>query len=306
MPKAVAFARIQVKRVMSHKRRMKAPRPPFEPLPPIRVYYPHGGRHFLLNWTTDHDRGHLLVARSEAALRHAFRAILVELPEILALSEVEIVAPSRRLRFEAAEKAYLEEVDSFARQVSWRLRKVYDKRGRMPAPFLPCDRYDSRYDDRGEELNVPIDVHYDCKNCVEGVRLIDFTKEWLHERFSERWRREISDEFLSWRDDDPKLAVSLAREAHDDEPVMAVVGNYGHHEAGVHIGEPRFGGCDPILFTFVLVRDPDPASYVAQVDALRAEREVAHERERDRRVKEMSLEEDKEIENVCRFFGGLT
>jgi len=272
-------------------------KPSFDHPPPIKVYYPFGGRHFLLNWVTEHDQGHLFVARSEKAIEKMFTHILDETPEIKAFCEVEIVAPSRRLCREAAERAYQTDVENFMNQLVWRLREVAKAGLPLPSMFSICDKFEDS-DDPERALTDEDDIHYECKNCYEGVRLNEVSKEELYTRYSERWNREV-DPSTPYVDE--KLCVSLARQAEDDEEILAVVGDYGHHQDGIYLGEREWSN-QPILFFFELVRDLDRKPYIARVEALIQVRKEAEEKRRSEYSKESTNEHNENVEKVLAFF----
>lgn len=279
-----------------------------DPAPPLKVYYPLGGKHFLLNWYTDYDRGHVLLARSEAAIKNAFdRHVLDEVPEVKAYCEIEIVAPSKKMCREAAERAYHADVDNFMNQVTWRLREVLKKHGALPF-FAPCNKFESETshlhgdgDDAHEDREL--DEHYDCKNCTEGIRLVGLTKEEFFDRHAERWVLEM-DDFRGY--EDPKRLVSLAEQAGDDEVLYMALGDYGHHQNGIYLSTEPGWRREDVLFYYRLVRDLDKSSYVAQVDALIEKRRQEEEKKTSEHREEASTEHDQEIEKTLAFFRNLS
>jgi hypothetical protein len=171
---------------------------PSDSLP--KVYYPFGGRHFLLNWRTDYDQGHLLVARTEAQIEKMFVHILDEVP----------------------------------------------------------------------------------------VKLC-----------GERWQHETGNDLAD--PIDRRLRVSCARQAENDEVLLTAVGDYGPHQQGVYLGDPRFGN-EPVLFFFKHIRDLDRDPYMARVEALRRERQKAYESEQQADRKASEIRVALEIEKTINFF----
>lgn len=270
-----------------------------DPPPPLKVYYPLGGRHFLLNWYTDYDRGHVLLARSEAAIKSMFeRHVLDEVPDIKAYCEIEIVAPSEKLCREAAEEAYRVDVENFLRQVTWRLQEVLKKHGALPF-FAPCDKFESEDGDRDDDRkDRELDAHYDCKNCTEGIRL-KITKEELFERFSERWVQVMGDFRVH---EDPKRLVSLAKQADDDEMLYMALGDYGHHQNGIYLSTEPGWRREDVLFYYRLVRDLDKEPFVVKVEALNEERQQKEKKKLEEHHEEASNESDQEVAKTIAFF----
>jgi hypothetical protein len=269
---------------------------PSDSLP--KVYYPFGGRHFLLNWRTDYDQGHLLVARTEAQIEKMFVHILDEVSVIQAYCEVEIVAPSPLMCRTAALAAHQQLVENFMNAITWRLRGALRAGGSLPAIFALCDTFVDK-DDPERPCNLGNTDHYGCANCYEGVRFIGITKEALYELCGERWQHETGNDLAD--PIDRRLRVSCARQAENDEVLLTAVGDYGPHQQGVYLGDPRFGN-EPVLFFFKHIRDLDRDPYIARVEALRREHQKAYESEQQADRKASEIRVALEIEKTINFF----
>lgn len=271
--------------------------------PPIEVYYPFGGRKFLLNWWTYSDRGHVVIADTEAQLLKIAHKVFADNwdAEIKALCEVDIRAPSKKLCLEAAERTRREEIDLFAREMAWDIKKAIEARQPLPVGFERCVQYDNP--DADPEGDGPSSSHWDCRNCVEGVRLGGFSRDELYERYHDRWRKEIHpDHRRPARDPKrPYPQVSRAPQAADEDELHTAVADFGHHSTGINlVDEPVYHNRTPLFF-FLPVRDLDQTIFKAILRERKDAFKRAEQERDERRRLEWQREKFRDIRKTCDF-----
>jgi len=287
----------------------------------IPVYYPDAGRRFVLHWSTDDRRGRIALATSEASLQHLARRIFDDSPhaEIKALLEVELVAPSRKLCREVAEKERKREVDTFMHDVCCHVERVREAGKPLPPLFAKCEEYvvDPRDIDEDDETSVEDQMkarvendpeHYSCAACTDSIRLVGITKEQLYDQYFERWCAEVNTTGYAPARVNPKQpqpAESRARLAGDDETLGAAVANFWDHSQGGHLASPDAAfGNDSLLFFYVEVRELGAMPYVSMLQAAR-EVEVAKRKAREERGARKHDDQKAEvIAKTIAFFGG--
>lgn len=265
-------------------------RPSQENPPPLKVYYPFGGKRFLLNWWTYKSRGHLFIANNEEQMKQMFSHLKFgDDTRVLAIQEVEIVAPSRSMSYEAALRDYEQEVENFYVGISYELRKLVSWKILLPKMFKEC-RHDG-------------DDKYDCDTCQGScVKLVGMTTEELYLAYVNAWEEQFGKPKV-W--EDKNLAPSQAVPADDSEvdKLHMASGNYGHHRDAIHLAPMSEGySRRDALFYYRLIRELDQSEYDQRI-AFRQE-----EIKRDRKVQQDAGhqkhldEERKQAEDVCRFF----
>ena len=159
---------------------------------PLPVYYPDGGRLLLMRWWTDADRGHVVLARSESAMRLVAQRVFRCHPDasLREYLEVEIVAPSLRLCALAAEHTQRERIENFRTEMTWRMREACEAGRTLPTPFSVCGVYEPEEEEKpsSEEAGEwARRTHYGCRHCKDGIVLAISAKE-LHGRFAAAWQ----------------------------------------------------------------------------------------------------------------------
>lgn len=157
--------------------------------PPILVDYPLGGRHLLLHWWTQHDRGHVVLARSAEALVATTRRIFVEEPyaEIRAMMEIDVVAPPLALERSIAEYVHNTNVHLFKAIVCHAMNEAAESGLALPPPFERCNVYEPEPDVSQTEWAV--EEHYDCRHCYLRIRVVGVSGEELYERCHDEWTK---------------------------------------------------------------------------------------------------------------------
>jgi hypothetical protein len=288
----------------------------------IPVDYPHGGRRLLLRWWTDHDRGHVIIAKSRNALLATACRVFHDNPdaEIKDALDVEIVAPSKRLEQLAVICIRREEVFNFHYMVCVHVDAAGKAGFSLPSPFARCETFES-----GDEESSPDswarDNHFGCRHCRARVRLVGLTPEELFDRYAADWaevRPGRAPDVRVHRQAGAMRYVSHAEPARDDEPLWWVRKNFGHHAGGVEFEEVNIDagvttdhGYTPAcltgdaMFFFRRLGEVDQATR-AGIDRVLLAKKKASEEKYEKSVKERHEDREKEErsghEAIVRFF----
>lgn len=272
----------------------------------LKVYYPHGGPHFLLHWHTDHNRGHVIVARTEAALRTTFGAVLRKEPfaQVLGCWHVEIVAPSESMHADYAADCYKKAVEGFWSHIGYHIERYVEKRGTLPPGLARCANYAPTLDLSDEEdqeyAAECAAKHRYCANCHDGVVPVGMTMEECYERKHAHFERLLERVHAVARGPHRASRPDPAREsyatpARDGEPLGRVIADHGPHSSGTYVELAREADdthrpwSRGTLFYFRDAVPLDATPYqraAANAEAvIRAEREACRKREAQEREK---------------------
>jgi hypothetical protein len=277
---------------------------------PLTVCYPEGGRHLLMRWWSDSDRGHVVLARSDGAMRLVAERIFQRHPyaDLREYLDVEIVAPSRLLSALAAEHTRRETIETFRAEMTWRMREAVDAGRTLPAPFSVCGSYEPE-----EDLSTDDDTgwfkrsHYSCRNCKDGI-ILALSPEELHARYGAAWR---ALQPLPAHKPYRSRMQSRARVAGDDEPLWCACAEFGNHASGIVLREvdrveaaeyrPAYLSEDALFF-YRRIAEPDSSHLAAMLDAENAARKAAIRRHDEDRKAERAQEERDRIDRVIALF----
>lgn len=277
----------------------------------LKVYYPHGGPHFLLYWWTYNERGHVILSRTEGGIEPAIMRVSKEHTdaEIRAFMEIDIVAPSKAQCELAAAFALKDRIAAFHHEVIWRLREVIKSKKPLPSQFVLCTKYETDEDDAVNKDEWANETHYSCKNCYETIRLVDMTKEELYAKYHEAWEKL----FPLKRYVDPKRVLSRATPAKDDEELYFADAVFGHHCSGIELNpvDRTISLADywpahltsHLLFLFRKTRDLDAKKFQSILERQQRAREDFRKQTEKARVARQKKEERAQIEAVLSFFG---
>jgi len=277
----------------------------------LPVYYPDGGRLLLMQWWTESDRGHVVLARSESAMRVAAQRVFHKHPyaSLRDYLDIEIVAPSLRLCALAAEHTRRDQVESFRMEMAWRMREAQAAGRVLPAPFSVCASYEPDEELSGaDEDDWAKRSHYSCRHCKEGI-VLAMTPEELHARYAEAWR--VRQTPKPPHRADRRRVASRARVAADDEPLCFANAVFGHHASGIVLGEVDLAAAEEYrpsylseraLFFYRLLSKPDSSHLQAILDAERDAWDAAHKHDEEEGRREREREEQERIDTIISFF----
>lgn len=202
----------------------------------FEVYNPSAGRWLILHWWTDHERGHLAFARTQAGLLRTAAIILREEPHatMKEVLEIEMVAPSDAMVELAARHDRWDAIEDFCRFIVSRLTEAREAGQALPPPFSLCDSYESENPDEDQEWAK--ERHYDCKHCMDGLRL-SMSKEDFFDRYSSEWERTFPPRSRHVDKRQPVRKPSKAMKAFPGEKLWYARSDFGHHRNGIVLEE---------------------------------------------------------------------
>lgn len=193
----------------------------------LKVYYPLGGKHYLLRWYS-HNEGHnIILARNRNSTLEAFSSTVLKRKdfdiEVKELLHINIVAPPEEVCKQHAEYLLADDVESFWRTYSSSISLFKKKTGSFPKNIKPCP-YLLLAD--GDE------AHYNCPKCFYGISPIKGSLKDIYIANRENWRKKYR--FPSFKDGKNK---SRAQPSNNNDPVWAAIAKLGHHLSGVVLVE---------------------------------------------------------------------
>jgi hypothetical protein len=279
---------------------------------PLLVVYPHSGKHALLHWYTDHDRAHVVVAKSERAVLDAARVIANVEPfaELKSLSWVEIVAPPEKLARLAAEQKRADAVRMFGQEISQRMQAAIALGLALPPPLSICFRY-SPGDEGPRPDEWMRERHSGCQNCIDRI-VLGMEPAAFFDAYASAWNASQPSAWR-WERRDPNQPgiTSRGRIASADEALWCAWSNFGNHAPGIELrmvntddGEPGYPGYfDRVLFYFKRLEELDSGEKITRMFSMsRRDFEAKREAEKEERKKKRVAEEALEFENALAFF----
>ena len=189
----------------------------------LKVYYPYGGKHYMLHCHTNDTQGVVLLAKSKAALDLVANRFLLKNDDATIKSAwiIEMVSPSDEL----VETARLDQIKSdiylFKMDVTFRLKSLMDSGKSLPTQFEECISYESYSEDSDYTPDEwSIEKHYGCKNCSDKIRFVKLTAEDLYYKYNKSWREIFP--HLPYKN--KLLRVSQAVKANDGEKFWCAIG----------------------------------------------------------------------------------
>lgn len=261
----------------------------------LKVYYPHGGEHFILRWYERSEGNHLIVARSIAHAERAFQSVLHEYWDAAAKEfwKVNIIAPTDAIREQYAKEKLDHEVAVFWSVYSNMARYDYqEEMGSLPPQMKLCPGYKSKYDDDVENT----DYHYNCQNCSSKVAPVDGTFEDVYLKHRDKYLAKHPNH------QDKRLTDCKALPADPNKTIYTIRPDFGHHHEGIELGEYTLG----INAFFFFYQDPTEVDR-SVVDTMVAEsQKMIEEEEKKRKGKytsEKKQRKEEEIKELLEFFG---
>lgn len=194
----------------------------------FKVYYPHGGKMFMLIWWTHDKQNQMLLAKNEKAIS---ATVLNHITENLDAKlngyyEIEIVAPSEKLSNLHALRKHKDNVANFASNVAARLLECIEFNKEIPKQFELCQDYDPDHYDLEQQEELKSDEwskknHYLCMNCHNAIRIAGSDEEF-YDRYKPAWNT-IFPPYLG----KDKPVDSAACRARDNETIWYAVTDHG-------------------------------------------------------------------------------
>jgi hypothetical protein len=269
---------------------------------PLKVYFPHGGKHFVAQFWTHNEQNQIVVARSLSALDRTLNLLIEEdcdlqVNEIL---EVNIVSPPESLCEMAKIEARRILTSQFFKLITFYIKELVDNKFEMPKAFKPCPKWETEYKDisRKDDKN-----HLFCKNCYEKIALNALSPEEFYEKYHSKWESifENRKPFVN------ELAVySYAGSSTAKDELWYVDSDFGHHSSGV-----RFRLVDmadkcvntyPVLFYFHKIKEIDNSKYT---DLLKKNKTKKQKKEKLNKIKfaeHLKKEKEERYNKISKIF----
>lgn len=205
---------------------------------PLKVYYPYAGKHWILHWSTHQEQGHLALASSMESILYLAYSIINhyhshESFEIKSLSRIEMVSPSSQMCRLAAEDQHREDVNSFVRDVCFKLKEATDgKEIQFPSEFMTCDQFEFEIDVDYQPSSDDLKYHHACSNCFATIRLKNLSPEEFYQKYYHLWEKEFPSTTFPRAPGSPTAKYSQAPAAEDDEVIWQAFPDFGHHCGG--------------------------------------------------------------------------
>lgn len=187
----------------------------------LKVAYPYGGEHFLLEWQTRGSGNHVVISRSEKGIDSTVKRLLensgmVRFGQYLL---VDIVAPSHAMKLSHANNEMLLDFNEFLNNVGDAVVSSAENGLSLPDGIRSCP-----------EKRLDGDYHFGCETCGGYRYVMD------NDDPQELYKRNIHK--IERKESQHKLSVSSAAEM-DNRTLHAVRRDFGHHRAGLLIS--RYG-----------------------------------------------------------------
>jgi hypothetical protein len=224
----------------------------------IKVFYPHGGTHFLLHWSSYDEKGNVILARTEKGIQQVADQVFQKHwdAEIKGYWEIDIVAPSDKMQQDLKNDIY-----DLHFEIIDRLRDLVEAGETLPSIFSICNSYELEEEDK-EDVDVEdgwaYQRHYLCKQTIKS----SLSKEELYAKYHQAWREQFPIEQYI----DPKLVISRAKPVQDEKELFyADISSFGDHGQGIVL--QKFDPENPCykdnLFWFHRVREMDHSFFSA-------------------------------------------
>lgn len=268
----------------------------------LKVYYPHGGKHYLLCWWTHDEQHHLIVAKSQESAEKAFASVLQEHSdaEPRDFLQVDIVSPSQKYCEVYAKNQLDKEIGTFWSQFTWMVRDYEEETGKFPTKLRKCSSFVSKYsdEDNGGQPVIEDEHHYNCANCHERLLPVEGTFESVY--------LQHRDAYLALHYSSPPKTVKSRAPLQDHIlPLYSIITDFGYHQKGlvfnseVDIEYMR----DEYLFFYQSPRQADrkaiDAAYFLHEENWKAKDEARSKKFRE----EQEQEKKKRFDMLLSFFG---
>ncbi len=276
----------------------------------IHVYYPYGGRRFLLHWWTYDERGHIILTTTKKQISEVAKRVFTKHPdtEIKGYYEVDIVAPSKRLQTLSAEQTLRNKISSFHHEIVVYMLNIVNAGKELPLPFASCTKYDCT-DTTADETEWARSSHYNCRNCHDTIMLIGMTPDDLYVNYHTDWLVAHPNHPEHNRRNNTNSIPSRAEVADDYESLWYARADFGHHALGITINEVNIFeqdnySClnDSMIFFFRRIRDLDPSQLQETLDATKARAKNIQSQLERMRVEKREREKRDLIDTTIAFF----
>jgi hypothetical protein len=275
----------------------------------LKVYYPYGGRHYLLCWWTHNEQHHLIVAKTHESVEKSFATVLkahadAEPRDFL---QVDIVSPEQKYLDAYAKEQMEREVRTFWGHLMSTVREYREETGKIPSRLKRCTKYVDKY--ASENKAKEDEHHWDCENCCEGYLPVEGTFESVYMQYRDTYL-ELHDRSNSRvivkappiREKKVKSSAPLQDTAL---PLYAITPNFGHHSHGIVMGSEV--DVEEMTDTYLLFyQNPKPADR-STIDAAcfvhKENLKAKDEARKNKWVADKILHQKERFDELFQFFG---
>lgn len=275
---------------------------------PLKVYFPHGGKHFIAVWWTHDEQNQIVVAKSMPALEKTLNIAIsknsdFEIKEIL---EVDIVSPPDELCEVAKKEARKRLVNEFFQTITYYIDDMIENKIQIPEIFKICDKWKSTRKDTNKK-NDP--NHYECGNCFRKISLKNLSVEEFYEKYHLGWDNLLKVPFnKKFEISDDGDFFSRAKNANSKMELWSACPHFGHHCKGVEL---RFVDQNPndeyintnsVLFYFHKIKEINNSKYQEIIKNIK-DKEIKKEKlSKEQFQKNRQKENEEKFQKIKDFF----
>ena len=268
---------------------------------PLKVYFPHGGKHFIAQFWTHDEQNQIVVAKSLSALDRTLN-LLIEKDydlQVKEIFEVDFVSPPKSLCELAKVEARKIQVEEFYKLITFYVKELVDNKKQLPGIFKICTKWKPVGNDVSKDDK---DHHYYCKNCYEKIALKNLSFEEFYEKYHLTWDSTFNNrkQFV-----DERAVYSRAKPAYQNE-LWFVNPNFGHHSSGATIRlveDPTvYVNTSPVLFYFHKIKEIDNSKYVDLLKEIKQKQKEKDKRSRDTFAENVKKEKEEKYQKILKIF----
>lgn len=268
---------------------------------PLKVYFPHGGKHFIAQFWSHNKQNQIVVAKSLSALDRTLN-LLIEKDydlQVKEIFEVDIVSPPKSLCEIAKVEARKIQVEEFYKLITFYVKELVDNKKQLPDIFEICSKWKPYHNDVSKDDKY---CHFYCKNCYEKIALKNLSLEEFYEKYHAKWQSVFDNQK---RFVDERAVYSYADTAYKSE-LWYVNPNFGHHSSGATIRlveDPSvYINTSPVLFYFHKIKEIDNSKYVDLLKEIKQKQKEKDKQGRDRFAENLKKQKEEKYQKILKIF----
>ena len=273
---------------------------------PLKVYFPHGGKHFVAKFWTYDEQNQIVVAKSLSALDRTLNLLMqndcdLQIKEIL---EIDIVSPPKSFCEIAKSEARRIQVEEFFKLISFYVKELFDQKSQLPEIFKICTKWKPTGNDVSKDDKLS---HFYCKNCYEKIALKKLSLEEFYEKYHSKWESIFNSRQGRELPVNKLATYSRANFAYQNELWYAKTA-FGGHSSGVkfcNIDEDKmekYINTFPVLFYFHKIKEIDNSKYINLLNEIKQKKEEKEKLSKDRFVENSKKEKEEKYQKILKIF----
>jgi len=271
---------------------------------PLKVYYPHGGRHFIAVWWTHNEQNQIVVAKSLSAIDQTINNLIKENSdfEIKEILEVDIVSPPTKLCDLAKKEIKKRLADEFFQSVTYYIYNMVEDKVEIPEIFKICNKWKPtrKYANKKDDPN-----HYECSNCFRKISLKNLSIEEFYDKYHSGWNELLK--IPIYKDYDDKSCYSRAKNANSKMELWSACPHFGHHCKGVQLRlvdqtPDEYIDTNSVLFYFHKIKEIDNSKYQEIVKNIKAKEIEKEKLSKEKFLKKRQKETEEKFQKIKDFF----